>query len=245
MGLVLGLLGGGGSILAVPLLLFVVGIKDPHVVIGTTALAVAINACLNLILHARAGHVRWKSAIAFAIPGMIGAYLGSFAGKLVPGKQLLFLFAILMIVMSVKMVIQKKMKNQKEDSEEHFKLLRVIVIAVLVGLLSGFFGIGGGFLIVPGLIFAARMPMITAIGSSLLSVGMFGLTTAVNYSLSGFVDWWVVLEFVGGGIFGGMLGVWVVKRLSKQRQTLNYIFSGVVMTVAIYMLIINAEVLNL
>jgi uncharacterized protein len=150
-----------------------------------------------------------------------------------------------MIVMAVKMAIPKKMKIKDVDSKVHVKLLRVIVIAVLVGLLSGFFGIGGVFLIVLGLIFAARMPMITAIGSSLLSVGMFGLTTAVNYSLSGFVDWWVVLEFVGGGIFGGILGVWVVKRLSKQSQTLNYIFSGIVMTVAIYMLIINAEALNL
>ncbi|MCM2534725.1 sulfite exporter TauE/SafE family protein [Neobacillus ginsengisoli] len=245
VGFVLGLLGGGGSILAVPLLLYVVGMKDPHVVIGTTASAVAINAYANLIPHARAGHVQWKAAIVFAVPGALSAYTGSIIGKLVPGKQLLFLFAILMIVMGVKMAMPKKKKSQSEDLKNQVKLPQLIIMAILVGLLSGFFGIGGGFLIVPGLIFAARMPMIAAIGSSLVSVGTFGLTTAVSYSISGLVNWWVMLAFVGGGVGGGMVGAWLAARLSKQQRTLHYIFSGVVMLVAIYMLIINAEALDL
>jgi uncharacterized membrane protein YfcA len=126
------------------------------------------------------------------------------------------------------------------DSEVQENYLRVFAIALLVGVLSGFFGIGGGFLIVPGLIFATKMPMIAAIGSSLLSVGTFGLTTAVNYSLSGLVNWWVVVEFVGGGIICGIAGVFLADRLSKQQKALHYLFSGVVMAVAIYMLFINA-----
>ncbi|MEY2195971.1 sulfite exporter TauE/SafE family protein [Neobacillus sp. BF23-41] len=246
VGFVLGLLGGGGSILAVPLLLYVVGMKDPHVVIGTTASAVAINAYVNLIPHSRAGNVQWKAAIVFAIPGALSAYTGSMIGKLVPGKQLLFLFAILMIVMAVKMVTPKKEESSQADNlKNQIKMPQLIIMAILVGLLSGFFGIGGGFLIVPGLIFAARMPMIAAIGSSLVSVGTFGLTTAVSYSLSGLINWWVMLAFVGGGIGGGMVGALLAARLSKQRRTLHYIFSGVVMFVAIYMLIINAEALDL
>ncbi|MFP5115549.1 sulfite exporter TauE/SafE family protein [Bacillaceae bacterium C204] len=245
VGFVLGLLGGGGSILAVPLLLYVVGIKDPHVVIGTSASAVAINAYANLIPHARAGNVQWKAAIVFAVPGALSAYTGSMIGKLVPGKQLLFLFAILMIVMGVKMAMPKKKKSQADDIKNQVKLPQLIIMAILVGLLSGFFGIGGGFLIVPGLIFATRMPMIAAIGSSLVSVGTFGLTTAVSYSLSGLVNWWVMLAFVGGGVGGGMVGAWLAARLSKQQRTLHHIFSGVVMLVAIYMLIINAEALDL
>lgn len=245
VGFVLGLLGGGGSILAVPLLLYVVGMKDPHVVIGTTASAVAINAYANLIPHARAGHVQWKSAIVFAVSGALGAYVGSTFGKLIPGKQLLFLFAILMIVMAVKMAMPKKTKSRADDLKNQVKLPQLIIMAILVGLLSGFFGIGGGFLIVPGLIFAARMPMISAIGSSLVSVGTFGLTTAVSYSLSGLVNWWIMFAFVGGGVGGGLVGAWLAARLSKQQRILHYVFSGVVMLVAIYMLIINAEALDL
>lgn len=246
VGFVLGLLGGGGSILAVPLLLYVVGINDPHVVIGTTALAVAINAYANLIPHSRAGNVQWKAAIVFAIPGALSAYTGSLIGKLLPGKQLLFLFAILMIVMAVKMALPKKEERSQADNlKNQIKMPQLVIMAILVGLLSGFFGIGGGFLIVPGLIFAARMSMISAIGSSLVSVGTFGLTTAVSYSLSGLINWWVMLAFVGGGVGGGMVGARLAACLSKQQRTLQYVFSGVVMFVAIYMLIINAEALDL
>jgi uncharacterized membrane protein YfcA len=116
---------------------------------------------------------------------------------------------------------------------------KLMVYGSLVGLTSGFFGIGGGFLVVPSLMAATNMFMIEAIGSSLFSVGTFGLTTAINYSLSGLVDWFVVLALVGGGFVGGIFGALAAKRLSKQRQTLNYIFSAVVITVAIYMMIIN------
>ena len=245
VGFVLGLLGGGGSILAVPLLLYVVGMKDPHVVIGTTASAVAINAFANLIPHARAGHVQWKAAIIFALPGALSTYSGSMIGKLLPGKQLLFLFAILMIVVGVKMAMPRKEKSQVDDLKKQVNLPKLIIMAILVGLLSGFFGIGGGFLIVPALMFAARMPMITAMGSSLVSVGTFGLTTAVSYSLSGLVNWLVVFQFVGGGVGGGIVGAWLAASLCKQQRTLHYVFSGVVMLVAIYMLILNAEALDL
>ncbi len=100
VGFSLGLIGGGGSILAVPLLLYLVGYRDTHVVIGTTALAVALTAFANLILHWRAGNVRWKAALSFALPGAVGAAIG----KVFPGKQLLFLFALLMIVVAISMV---------------------------------------------------------------------------------------------------------------------------------------------
>src|SRR5487761_237879 len=104
VGFSLGLIGGGGSILAVPLLLYFVGYHDPHVVLGTTALAVALTAYANLIPHARARNVRWGPAIAFAIPGALGAVIGASIGKMVNGKQLLFLFALLMIGVAVNMV---------------------------------------------------------------------------------------------------------------------------------------------
>ncbi|CAH0311428.1 hypothetical protein SRABI96_05019 [Peribacillus sp. Bi96] len=86
--------------------------------------------------------------------------------------------------------------------------------------------------------------MIAAIGSSLVSVGTFGLMTAISYSSSGLVNWWIMFEFVGGGVVGGTVGAWLAARLSKQQRTLHYVFSGVVMLVASYMLIINAKALD-
>lgn len=111
VGFSLGLLGGGGSILAVPLLMYFVGVKDAHEVIGTSALAVSLNAYFNLIPHWRQGHVRWGPAILFAIPGVLGAIIGSDLGKLVNGKDLLFLFAILMFVVAG-LMIRRERANQ-------------------------------------------------------------------------------------------------------------------------------------
>lgn len=239
VGFSLGLIGGGGSILAVPLLLYVVGIRNPHLVIGTTALAVAVNAYINLIPHWRQGDVKWRPAIVFAIPGALGAFVGSTVGKLVNGKELLFLFAILMLIVAVLMLRPTRKKSGGSFQWRRSMYLRVIAAGLIVGLVSGFFGIGGGFLIVPGLMFSTGMPMIYAIGSSLFSVGTFGLTTAFNYALSGLVDWLIVIEYVAGGALGGIFGARLANRLSKQKRTLNFIFSAVVILVAIYMLILN------
>src|SRR5580693_10588172 len=107
VGFSLGLVGGGGSILATPLLLYVVGVAQPHVAIGTGALAVSVNAFANFGGHARAGNVRWRCAVIFAVIGVAGAAFGSMLGKQIDGKQLLFLFAILMIVVGVLMLRRK------------------------------------------------------------------------------------------------------------------------------------------
>ncbi|QRF22881.1 sulfite exporter TauE/SafE family protein [Alicyclobacillus sp. TC] len=243
VGFTLGLIGGGGSILAVPLLLYVVGIHDAHVVIGTTALAVAVNAFVNLIPHWRAGHVRWKAAILFAIPGAVGAVLGSFIGKMVDGKALLFLFAILMLVIAIQM-LRKKQVDQQDTARQQIKIGPVLGTGAATGMISGFFGIGGGFLIVPGLILATGMTMIDAIGSSLFSVGTFGLTTAISYALSGLVDWWVFLLYVIGGILGGIGGALLSNRLGKNKRTLQIVFSMIIIIVAIYMLYDNLSTLH-
>lgn len=243
VGFTLGLIGGGGSILAVPLLIYVVGIHDTHVVIGTTALAVAVNAFTNLIPHWRAGHVRWKVAIAFAIPGAVGAVFGSMIGKIVDGKALLFLFAILMLVIAVKM-LRTKQSDSNHNVGHGMNLRRVLGTGAATGIVSGFFGIGGGFLIVPGLMFATGMAMIEAIGSSLFSVGTFGLTTAVSYAISGLIDWWVVALYVFGGIVGGVGGTLLSSHIGKNKRTLQVVFSMIIIVVAIYMLYDNLSTLH-
>jgi uncharacterized protein len=237
VGFTLGLIGGGGSILAVPLLLYVVGIGDPHLAIGTSALAVAANAFTNLIGHWRAGTVKWPCAAIFAVAGIAGAALGSSLGKIVDGQALLFLFALAMIAVGVAMLRPQAAAKSADVRVTPVIAMRLAAIGLLVGTLSGFFGIGGGFLIVPGIMLGSGMPILNAIGSSLLSVGVFGLTTAANYALSGLVAWTIAGLFVIGGIGGGIGGMAVALRLAKDRRMLRFIFAGVVFAVALYMLV--------
>lgn len=235
VGFSLALIGGGGSILAMPLVLYVAGVHDPHLAIGTSALAVAANAFANLVPHARAGHVRWKAAFVFAATGVVGAYAGSSLGKAVNGQHLLVLFALLMLVVAGLML-----RGRRNSGVDRYPLPHAVprlgAVGLAAGGLSGFFGIGGGFLIVPGLMLASGMEIINAIGTSLFSVGAFGLTTTINYAASGLVDWRVAIEFIAGGILGGWLGALGASRLAKTRGALNLIFAGVIVLVAIFML---------
>jgi uncharacterized protein len=113
---------------------------------------------------------------------------------------------------------------------------RLGAVGVGAGGLAGFFGIGGGFLVVPCLMVASGMEIINAIGTSLFSVGVFALTTAGNYAVSGLVDWRVAVEFIAGGVIGGWLGAMGAHRLARTRGALNVIFAGVIVLVALYML---------
>ena len=236
VGFILGLIGGGGSVLATPLLLYVVGLP-PHVAIGTGALAVSANAFMNCASHARAGNVRWATAAIFAAAGMIGAFIGSTAGKAFDGQRLVLLFAFLMIAVGLLMLRPRRGGGGSAPTRIDARAaLRIAGTAMGVGLLSGFFGIGGGFLIVPGLILATGMPMLNAVGTSLFAVGVFGLTTALNYATSGLVDWLVAAEYIAGGIVGGYAGMKAAFAVAHQRNTLNRVFAAVVFAVAFYII---------
>ena len=239
VGFSLGLVGGGGSILATPLLLYVVGVVSPHVAIGTSALAVSINAYANLLAHARKGHVRWLCAAVFAAVGTLGALLGSSLGLVVDGTRLLLLFGALMVVVGLLMLRPRGVGRGEERPVERHTCALTAAAALATGGASGFFGIGGGFLIVPALVFATGMPMINAIGSSLLAVGTFGLATAVNYARSGQVDWVIAAQFISGGVVGGILGMLLATRLSAGKATLNGIFAVLILSVATYVIFKN------
>jgi len=239
VGLLLGLIGGGGSILATPLLLYVVGVSNPHVAIGTGALAVSANAYANLISHARQGHVWWRCSVVFALVGSLGAAMGSSLGMLIDGQKLLFVFGLLMIVVALLMLRTRRDQGGWHRPVDLRMCLDTTVAAILTGTASGFFGVGGGFLIVPALMLATGMPMINAVGSSLLAVGTFGLATGINYSLAGLVDWPIAVEFIGGGVVGGILGMRLATRLSPRKNILNRIFSVLVLSVAVYVIYRN------
>lgn len=238
VGLSLGLIGGGGSILAVPLLLYVVGVPSVHAAIGTSAVAVAASAAISLYGHARTGHVRWPCAITFALSGVLGAAAGAQLGKMMDGGRLLALFGLLMIVVGGLMLRPRSSTSHpglRLDRSTMRRLLPLLIAAGFgVGLLSGFFGIGGGFLIVPGLIGTTAMPLIDAIGSSLVSVSAFGITTAASYATSGLVDWRLAGLFILGGAIGGFAGMKAAHHLAAQKRTLTYIFSAVVILTGLY-----------
>lgn len=239
VGLVLGLIGGGGSIFAVPLLVYFVGVTPTHVAIGTGAVAVALSALFNLVLHARTGTVRWRCALVYAFAGVIGAWLGSTVGKATDGARLLALFGVLMIVVGG-LTLRRRADAGRSDvrlDRSNVRVLgpRLASTGLAAGSVAGFFGIGGGFLIVPSLIFAADMSMIAAVGSSLVGVTSFSATTAVNYARSGLVDWPLAAVFVTGGALGGLLGTRLAGGLARRRKALIIVFAGVVIGVGIYM----------
>ncbi len=236
VGFTLGLVGGGGSILAVPLMLYVVGVRDPHMAIGTSALAVAVNAATGLFHHARAGNVRWRCGGVFAAAGVLGAALGSSLGKACNGQHLLLLFALLMLLVAGLMLRHRNAPGSLGLDCDRKNAPRVAGFGFGTGTFSGFFGIGGGFLIVPGLIGSTGMPILNAVATSLVAVTAFGLTTAANYALSGLVNWWLAALFISGGVVGGVAGSGIARRLAAQRGRLNTVFAGLIFLVAIYML---------
>ncbi|MGE3992817.1 sulfite exporter TauE/SafE family protein [Pseudorhodoplanes sp.] len=216
VGFSLGLVGGGGSILAVPLLVYLVGVSSPHVAIGTSALAVAASAAANLASHARAGNVKWRCALVLSAAGVVGAFLGSSIGKAIDGQRLLALFAVIMMVVSILMLRGRNMVGELSVRLSRENFPKLVGFGLAVGALSGFFGIGGGFLIVPALVMATGMPILNAVASSLVAVAAFGLTTTANYAYSGFVDWPLAVLFI---------------------VALNTVFAALIFAVAVYMLV--------
>lgn len=238
IGIVLGLVGGGGSILAVPLLVYVVGVESPHAAIGTAAVAVAMNALVGLAGHARAGRVKWRCASVFAIAGVIGAAVGAEVGKAFDGQRLLMLFGLLMIGIGLSMFRKRSAADDPDvrltRESAGILLPRLVPAGLGVGLAAGFFGIGGGFLIVPALIAATAMPISIAVGTSLVVVAVLGLTTAASYALSGYVDWTIVTILIIGGAAGAAAGIQLGRKLSSRKGLLERLFALVVVIVGTY-----------
>ena len=247
VGFVLGLVGGGGSIIAVPLLLYVVGVGSPHLAIGTSAIAVSLSALSNLFSHAKKGMVKWPCALTFSSAGVVGAWGGSSLAMRVPGDQLLALFGLVMVVVGIVMALRKDAEGNPDIRLNFSTAQQLLPLLLLVGLsvgaLSGFFGIGGGFLIVPGLMLATGMPIAYAIGTSLVAVTIFGAATASNYALSGLIDWRIAIYFIGGGILGGLVGSFAGQRLGQKKNMLTLIFASFVIVVGLY--IVSKAVVDL
>jgi uncharacterized membrane protein YfcA len=235
IGFTLALVGGGGSIMAVPMMLYLVGVTNPHVAIGTSAFAVSVNAATCLAGHVRAGTVHWRAGLLYAACGMSGAFVGSSVGKLFDGGKMILLFAGLMLLVAA-MMLRRRNVGVVLAGDRPGARHRLVGLGAGSGTVAGFFGIGGGFLIVPALTIATGMPMINAVGTSLIAVFVFGLTTALNYAWSGYVDWLLAASFIAGGMLGSVGGVAAAQGLSTRGAALEKVFAGIILTVAIGMI---------
>jgi len=253
VGFSLGLIGGGGSILAVPLLLYLVGLDSvpnaAHIALGTTALAVGLNAYVNSYMHVRKHNVAPRIGGIFAGVGLVGSLIGAYLGHITPGSSLLLYFSAVMMILGAYIAISKRASGAGTHEEgprlaearrrcpglNAGKMLIVAGAGLAVGLLSGYFGIGGGFLIVPALIFSSGICMTLAVGTSLLSVGTFGLATGLEYMFYGDVALAISILYLIGGVIGGYAGTSLAVRIPRDR--LRVIYGIIIVVVGIYMML--------
>lgn len=235
IGFALGLVGGGAGTLSVPLLLYVVKVGDPHVAIGTTAAAIAATALINLVSYARAGLVRWRTSLVFAAAGVGGAFAGSRWSLHVDGGALMLVLAAIVAVVAALMLAKGQTTQAAVPAQAVAgRGLATAGAGVAVGGVAGFFGISGGFLSVPALHFIARVPMLEAVASSLVSVVVFGATTAANYGMAGKVDVRLALALVAGGVVGGHGGMRAAKAIAVKGAALRRVFALVLLMIAAY-----------
>ncbi len=240
VGFTLGLIGGGGSILAIPLLIYFVGIHNTHFAIGTTALAVGVNAYINFFAHRRKVKVNPRAGIIFSVIGSAGVLIGSTLGLITNSGHLLLLFSFLMVGVGAFMFagrqrIIRKGPEANEGDENVHNYGKLSLSSVLTGFASGFFGIGGGFLIVPALMYSTRIKINEAIGTSLLVVGTFGILTAIRYGISGNLIYSVSFFYIIGGILGGILGTRISTGMDTGR--LKKLFSVIIILVGVYVML--------
>lgn len=234
VGLLLGVFGGGGSVLATPLLIYAVGVRDPHVAIGTSAAAVAVNALTSLAVQARAGRVKWPCALVFGAAGLAGSLFGAHLAKGMEGEVLLLWFAAAMALIGASMLLPRRDAGDPEVHLTPSLVTRLAPLGLATGLAAGFFGIGGGFLIVLGLMAATGMTLAHAAASSLVSVALFGAATSASYALSGLVNWPIFVALAVGGALGVAAAAPLAKVLAQRADMARRIFALMVIAVAAY-----------
>jgi uncharacterized membrane protein YfcA len=214
IGIALGLLGGGGSILTVPLLVYVAGL-DAKAAIASSLFVVGVTSLVGLVSHARAGRVRWRTGLFFGGAGMVGAFLGGKVGSLIPGAVLLVGFAIMMAVTAVAMI--RGRKNVTAVQHGDLPVVRVLIDGIVVGFVTGIVGAGGGFLVVPALALLGGLPMPIAVGTSLLVIAMKSFAGFAGYATSVPIDWKVTLLVTAGAMVGALVGSAVAGRVHPDR----------------------------
>jgi uncharacterized protein len=206
VGISLGLLGGGGSILTVPLLVYVAGV-DAKQAIATSLLVVGVASAVGLIAHARAGRVRWRIGALFGVAGMAGAYVGGVVARFIPGRVLMVGFAVVMVAAGAAML--RGRRTATVPGNRCVPVIRSLAQGMVVGLMSGLVGAGGGFLIVPALAMLGGLPVPVAVGTSLLVIAMQSFAGLGGHLAGIQIDWelasLITIAAVIGALAGGLL----------------------------------------
>lgn len=204
VGISLGLLGGGGSILTVPLLAYVAGM-DAKQAIATSLLVVGTTSAVGAISHAKAGRVQWRTGLIFGMAGMAGAYAGGLLGQFIPGSVLLIGFAAMMIATAIAMLRGRK-STAAVDTTHRVPVVKVIAEGLVVGLVTGLVGAGGGFLVVPALALLGGLPMPIAVGTSLVVIAMKSFAGFGGYLASVQIDWRIAGMVTVAAVVGALIG---------------------------------------
>lgn len=244
IGLTLGLTGAGGSIITIPILLYLLNM-DIHNATGTSLIIVGISALEGAIqyMFGKRKYVHWKISIVFSIAGIFGAFLGSYINSLISGKIILYSFSVLMLIIGILMLKEKNTQNKKDLNLQSISLqnikgfnawIKFIFSGFGIGLMTGFFGVGGGFLIVPVLVLILGFPIKDAIATSLLVIALNCLWGVLSrLSGVGSIEWVQALYISIGAIIGMAFGVIIAKKIKA--GFLTHIFSYFVIILSFYM----------
>jgi uncharacterized membrane protein YfcA len=235
IGLLLGLVGGGGSILTVPILVYVIGL-DVQAATATSLAIVGASALAGALPHARAGRVNLRVALFFGLFGIAGAFAGTWLNHRVSGPWILLLFGLLMLIVATRMWMRKTVPAVEQTVPEGAIGWKVPLAGLVVGLMTGFFGVGGGFLIVPALVLALGLPVAMAIGTSLVIIAINSASGIAAHFGSG-LDLAVAALFILGGLVGGLLGGRLAGRANE--RALSRAFAVLVAAVGAYLLVRN------
>ncbi|WP_179475728.1 sulfite exporter TauE/SafE family protein [Mycolicibacterium vinylchloridicum] len=228
VGVSLGLLGGGGSILTVPLLTYVAGL-DVREAIASSLLVVGVTSMVGVIAHMRAGRVRWRVALPFGAAAMTGALFGGLLAGFIPETVLLIAFAMIMIAAAVAMLRDRR-NTPAGDEARHAQVAKVAVLGVAIGALSGLVGAGGGFLLVPALALLAGLPMPAAVGTSLVVIAMQSLAGLAGHLTGVQIDWRLAAMVTTAAVVGAVIGERLTGRVNP--EALRTLFGWFVLLMA-------------
>ncbi len=238
IGLSLGLLGGGGSILTVPLLVYVIGVPA-HEAIALSLLVVGTTSISALIPHARQGRVRWKTGALFGVASMTGAYAGGRLAHFIPATALLLGFGAMMLITAFAMMRPRhaasceSSTSDTNTTEPELSLLRIGAIGCLVGSITGLIGAGGGFVVVPALVLLARLPMRTAVGTSLLVITLNSYAALAGHLGAVTIDGTLAVLITSAAILGSILGSALSARVPQAILRRGFAWFVIVMAVII------------
>ncbi|CDP89080.1 MULTISPECIES: sulfite exporter TauE/SafE family protein [Mycolicibacterium] len=209
VGVSLGLLGGGGSILTVPLLAYVAGM-DAKQAIATSLVVVGVTSAVSTLSNARAGRVQWRSGLMFGAAGMVGAYLGGLLSYVVDGSVLLLVFTVVMVATGVAMI---KGRAACAPTTRTMPVVKVLLMGLGVGVVTGAVGAGGGFLVVPALALLGGLPMPVAVGTSLLVITMNSAAGLAGHLSTVPIDWTIAGAVTAAAVLGSLLGTRLTARV--------------------------------